>query len=724
MLSSRAMTFQEAADTVKASLDIVEMVSRAVALKQRGRNHLGLCPFHQEKTPSFNVNREKNLFKCFGCGEGGDALAFLMKYENKTYGEVIRELAAEQGIVIQDMPGSGEAAAQRMDLEKKILTLNEAALAWFESQLKASGGEAVRGYLQNRGMHAEAIQRFQLGFAPPGWENLTHFLFAEPSLSFLSANPGLLVTAGLAGSKLEEVNQVGKDQCYDRFRNRLVIPIHDAQGRVVGFGGRALSPEDTPKYLNSPETPVYIKNRILYGLYQGREAIRQSKSVIVMEGYFDVISAQMAGVETAVATCGTALTEQHLKLLQRFSVETLYLAFDADEAGIKAALSAIERIEPNLNRLPLKVKVVMVPDGKDPDEFFQAHGPAGADAFRQLLATAPDALVFKLEIALRGLDVHTSEGRVEAAGRLAPLLAAIERPVLQAELIRHYAHRLGVGEEALRLEVARCRKGGSPPGSGLPYGQKYAAPYGQRSAPFEASRPPFRKETFQGGARGATFNRLSPSYKRKGSAFPEPRIPYGLEPVADLNRPLIPRHMAAERALLSLTLMNDESYQTMEPLLLNLSFVDNSCQRILEMIQRLATPLKGSVDAVDALVQHLSEAAHTDSQGSLQPLLADIVFQADAFYEQLRLAGLPGPVRQKTVLQEANKFIAILEAHRQQQTGLALAERVRQLEQARRQSVDGVDETPLLELQYQLRDHLDASQTKPPPPPSSLSPSS
>ncbi len=336
------LTFAEAAERVKGGLDIVDVIQRHVVLKKTGRSYTGKCPFHNDKSPSMNVSREKGIFKCFACGVGGDSLTFLMKIENKTFGELIRDLAQEQGIDIQYEGQQAETVQIQRDARQKILALNESASQWFALQLQTAAAQEVRQYLSKRYTDTQqcqqAIQAFHLGYALPGWENLTPYLKSQ--FDFVQANPDLLNTAGLASTR-----DHGQGQ-YDRFRHRLIIPIHDEKGQVVAFGGRALSDEDKPKYLNSPETLLYKKSQILYGFHQAKDSIRQSRSAIIMEGYFDVITAHLHGITEAVGSCGTAMTDSHLKLLTRFGAQTVYLAFDSDEAGLKAALSAIQLIEP------------------------------------------------------------------------------------------------------------------------------------------------------------------------------------------------------------------------------------------------------------------------------------------------------------------------------------------------------------------------------------------
>ncbi|HEY9746513.1 MAG TPA: DNA primase, partial [Oculatellaceae cyanobacterium] len=521
------LSFQEAAERVKAGIDIIDIVQRHVILKKSGRNYTGKCPFHNDKNPSMQVSREKNVFKCFSCGVGGDALSFLMRIENKTYGEVIRELAQEQGIEILYEGRNPEAAAAQKDAKQKILELNQAATQWFQSQLDLPAGQTAANYLLSRYPDAEmlgqALERFQVGYAPEGWEHLTPYL--KEKFDFVRANPDLLVEAGLASSR-----EYGQGH-YDRFRNRLIIPIHNEKGQVVAFGGRALSDEDKPKYLNSPETMVYHKSQVLYGLYQAKDAIRQNKAAIVMEGYFDVMTAHLAGITEAVGSCGTAMTESHLKLLTRFGAETVYLAFDSDEAGLKAALSAIALIENYLETTNIQVRVLTVPGGKDPDEFLRQQGKAGGEAFRELLKEARPYLAFKLDMAIRGLDVRTPEGRIQAAEKLTPVLAAIQRYTVRLEYLRQYAEKVGLSEEALLLEVKRYEQSQR---------KLYYPNFGQRN----------------NFSRNQAISKHAPTSLQRNQ-------PLLTENLSQLRKGLASRQSAAEKNLLCLALYSTESLTVM-----------------------------------------------------------------------------------------------------------------------------------------------------------------
>ena len=629
--------FAEAADRVKSALDIVDVIQRFVILKKTGRNYSGLCPFHSDKNPSMNVSREKGIFKCFSCGVGGDSLTFLMKIENKTYGEMIRDLAQEQGIEIAYDGQNIEAANNQRDARQKILDLNYVSAQWFRERLQEPEAKPVQGYLANRytdtTLYQQAIDHFQLGYAPPGWENLTTHLKAH--FDFIQASPDLRVTAGLSNNR-----DHGQGH-YDRFRHRLIIPILDEKGLVVAFGGRALSDEDKPKYLNSPETVVYKKSSVLYGLYQAREAIRQHKAAVVMEGYFDVISAQLGGIGEAVGSCGTALTDSHLKLMARFGAETIYLAFDSDEAGLKAALSAIALIEPYMASTELQVKVLIVPDGKDPDDFIRHHG---GDAFRALIQDARHFLTFKLDMTLRGLALNTPEGRIQAANRITPLLTDIAQANTRAEYIKLYAEKIGISEQALLLEVNRLEQSRNP-GQRKPWGS------------FEKS-----------GDKKAISKSGSTSFKRQ-----KPKL---TDNILELRAPLSPQHIAAEKNLLMLTLSSPESFPLMMSVLASqaqFAFDDPAHQEILEGLRSLsadniASPktdpsANGFLGTLIEKMNHLyldrPDVIHT---------FADLALTAENFCESLGLSALSGNQLQErltVIAQEQLKVLANWHRRRQ-----------------------------------------------------------
>ncbi|MEA1970260.1 MAG: DNA primase, partial [Thermodesulfobacteriota bacterium] len=308
---------QEKIGEIKSRVNIVDLVSEYVTLKKTGRNFVGLCPFHKEKTPSFSVNPEKQIFYCFGCGEGGDIFAFLMKINGASFAESARYLANKAGIEIpaRKMTGAERTVASE---KEKLNRINAMAADWFSEQLSSENGLAARDYLDQRKMGAAIIGEFRLGYSPEGWSHLVNYFEGR------KVPLGLVEKTGLIISK-------NNDRFYDRFRGRLIFPIEDLSGRVVAFGGRALG-DDMPKYLNSPESPVYTKGRVLYGMYRTKDSIRNKDYVIIVEGYVDLLSLRDAGVSNVVATLGTALTREQVELIRRFT-RNVAVIFDPDEAG-------------------------------------------------------------------------------------------------------------------------------------------------------------------------------------------------------------------------------------------------------------------------------------------------------------------------------------------------------------------------------------------------------
>jgi DNA primase len=624
------VSFSEACDRIKSGLDIVEVIRRHVILKKSGRSYTGKCPFHNDKSPSMNVSQEKGIFKCFACGVGGDALTFLMKLENRSFGEVIRDLAQEQGIDIAHEgrnPVAEAAHAAQKDTKQKILELNEATGTWFQEQLATLGAP----YFSNRYPELETRQalaeRFRLGLAPEGWDHLATFLKAN--FDFVQANPTLLEDAGLAGRR-----DHGQGH-YDRFRNRLVIPIQDEQGRVVAFGARALSDEDKPKYLNSPETVVYKKNQVLYGLYQAKESIRQTRTAVVMEGYFDVISAHMAGITEAVGSCGTAMTDNHLKLLTRFGAERVLLAFDSDEAGLKAALSATQLIEPYLKGAALSVHVLLIPDGKDPDDFIRRQG---GEAFRAVMAQAKPYLAFQCDMAIRNLDTRDPEGRIEAASRITPVLAGIERPTTREEYLHMYAELIGLSQEALALEVRRYEQAHSP----------------QPARTWGNSQNTGRKRAISGGApTSLKSNSLSgpdtvPGFPARQSLQNTNRQ----NPALQSNLP--PRQEAAEKNLLRLMLYNMDSFSLMTRILDTTTrslFSDPIHLEILDGLLAIAgetpTTTETALDAETAMMSPMGTLIEKmnhlySDKSTVMNSLIELAMSADTFADSLSLGELTG----------------------------------------------------------------------------------
>ena len=368
---------------ILAATDIVQLIGQSVALKRRGKDYVGLCPFHQEKTPSFKVDPGRQYFYCFGCKAGGGAIDFVMKRDRVDFLDALRLLAERAGIEMPRYGGSGGASREKISERQQLLEACSSACALFEKLLShPEQGKAARNYLESRGFDAESIRRFQIGFAPESWDTILRSPIARKFPA------GLLQQAGLIKSR---DNASGY---YDTFRNRVMFPIRDVEGRVIAFGGRTMPGSEDPapseaqvaKYLNSPETPLFSKSNCVFGLDLARQRIVETRTVAVVEGYTDVVMAHQFGVSNVVSILGTAMTEQHVRLLRRFA-DRIVLLFDADEAGETAVNRAVELFMTQ----PVDFAVASMPDGTDPDEFLMERG---AEAFTKLINEAPSVLVF------------------------------------------------------------------------------------------------------------------------------------------------------------------------------------------------------------------------------------------------------------------------------------------------------------------------------------------
>jgi DNA primase len=433
---------EDAIREIRERASITEIVSDVVALKRRGRSATGLCPFHTEKTPSFTVSEERGFYHCFGCGEHGDAFSFVMKTQSLGFPDAVRVVAERFGL-----PVPTEASGPRQRSEP-LVAVNVAAAAFFRAQLRGPQGARGRAYLDERAIGSGAIERYDLGFAPGGGEVLVRHLRTEGH-SLDDA-----VTAGLLGRRDD-------GRLYDRFRERLMFPIHDLAGRVIAFGGRVLpgtpvSGDPPPKYLNSPESPIFRKGHTLYGLGLARDAIRARDRVIVVEGYLDVIAVAQAGVGEVVAPLGTALTVDQLRVLRRFT-EGIIACFDGDDAGRRAAARSF----PVFVEAGLWGRGVFLPAGDDPDTFVRSHGAPAFVAEVDRAVPLVDAYVD----ALAGPRLDAVGRRADAAKEVARLLRSVDNPFERDVLARLAAGRLGVREEMLRSEGRPSAPPGPPPAS-------------------------------------------------------------------------------------------------------------------------------------------------------------------------------------------------------------------------------------------------------------------
>ena len=415
-------------DELIARIDIVDLVSESVRLTKKGRNYWGLCPFHSEKTPSFSVSADKQIYKCFGCGKGGGAINFVMELDNLPFRDAVALLAKRAGL---EVPDSGSSAGAK-ERREKLLTINKQAARTFHRWLYAPEGADGLPYLRRRGLPRRTLTSFGLGFAPNRWDALIQELGQQ------GYDKRDLLDAGLAVS-----NQDGR--IYDRFRNRVMFPIIDIRGEVIGFGGRVMD-DSTPKYLNSPDTPVYNKSRNVFALNIAKKS--KAGRVILTEGYMDTISLHQAGFDSAVASLGTALTPEHAQLLSRYFPEAI-IAYDGDGAGV----SATQRAIPLLERAGMKVRVLRVTGAKDPDEFIKQFG---RDAFLRLLDQSENQVDYRLEQIRKKYDLSDDSQKVgflqEAAQLLSSLPSAVEREIYG----RHAAETAGVSPEAVAQEVKKA----------------------------------------------------------------------------------------------------------------------------------------------------------------------------------------------------------------------------------------------------------------------------
>lgn len=452
-----ANTIEELVTQIKDRLDIVEVVSEQVILKKNGGHYWGLCPFHKEKTPSFSVNPNLGIYKCFGCGEGGDAISFIMKTQNKEFIEVVAELAQKFGL---EMPQKFNKP-QNKELKEEMIKACAKAAEFYKLRLlkdKSPETSKVMEYLSNRGITKDIIEKFTLGLAPKGY-GVFYNRFKNEFSNEVLEKAGLIVK-----------NRDG--EYMDRFRNRITIPIQNEFGEYVAFGARAIEPEQTPKYLNSSDSLIYNKSKLLYGLYTAKDAIKENDSVILMEGYFDVISSQAHGIENAVASCGTSLTSEHIKLLSRYTQSRkIYLSFDTDSAGqkatkrnadlIKEAFSGLGNIKQfdesylstSDDRYSCEIRVIAPPEGKDPDEFIRA---VGAESYKEYMLHAPLLLDFQLNSILKEKPKTPIE-KTKTVKEIIPLLLEIQNDIVQTEYIKMVANTLNIDENALSREIRKSK---------------------------------------------------------------------------------------------------------------------------------------------------------------------------------------------------------------------------------------------------------------------------
>lgn len=458
-----ANSFEEVISQIKDRLDIVDVVSQYVVLKKSGANYWGICPFHNDKKPSMSVSPSRGIFKCFSCGAGGDALAFLVKIQNREYKDVILELADKYGI---ELPKKYSASSETKSLKKEMIKACSKAAKFYHMQLRsADDANKAMTALRKRNVDDTVIDKFTLGWAPNKYDTLYKELKKEFKDEILE-KAGLILKSNSGGY-------------IDRFRNRIIIPIQNENGEYVAFGARAVDEGQNPKYLNSSDSLIYNKSKLLFGLNSAQDAIKTEDGVVIMEGYFDVISAQAHGVENAVASCGTALTPDHVKLLSRYTKSRrIFLSFDTDKAGVNATTKGSNVIKETLstlgdvkqfdeshiasavdNKYACEIRVVSPPQGKDPDEFIRSMG---GEAFKEYIKNAPLLIDFLLNNILREKNsAQTPQEKAELVEKIIEILKDVNNKIIQSEYVKMVSTVLEIDEEAILKELARHERQGA-----------------------------------------------------------------------------------------------------------------------------------------------------------------------------------------------------------------------------------------------------------------------
>lgn len=427
-----------------ARTDIVDLIDARVKLKKQGKNFHACCPFHNEKTPSFTVNGEKQFYHCFGCGAHGNAIDFLMNYDRLEFVESIEELATQHGLEVPYEAGSGPSQMERHQ-RQSLYQLMENLNGFYQQSLTQSHAQAARDYLSNRGLSAEVIEHFAIGFAPAGWDNVLKRFGSNKDDRESLMEAGMLVSND-------------KGRTYDRFRERVMFPIRDKRGRVIGFGGRVLG-NDTPKYLNSPETPIFHKGRQLYGLYEAQKNHPQPARLLVVEGYMDVVALAQFGIDYAVASLGTSTTAEHIQLLFR-STDTVICCYDGDRAGREAAWRALETALPYMND-GRQLRFMFLPDGEDPDTLVRKEGK---DAFEARMEQAMPLSSFLFDSLLPQVDLSTRDGKARLSTLALPLITQIPGETLRIYMRQELGNKLGIlDDNQLEKLMPKLAPGGAAP---------------------------------------------------------------------------------------------------------------------------------------------------------------------------------------------------------------------------------------------------------------------
>ncbi|WP_416674681.1 DNA primase [Egbenema bharatensis] len=427
-------------DDVKHRVDIVDVVSEHVVLRKQGKDFVGLCPFHDDKSPSFSVSPSKQFYYCFSCGAGGNSIKFLMELGKRSFSDVVLDLARRYQVPVKTLePAQRQELQRQISLREQLYEVLALTGRFYEHALRQSQGEAALAYLKSRQLRDDTLQQFQLGYAPAGWQTLYGYLVEQKRYPV-----ELVEQAGLI------IPRQGERGYYDRFRDRLMIPIHDLQGRVIGFGGRALGDEQ-PKYLNSPETELFDKGKTLYGMDKARTAIAKQDQAIVVEGYFDVIALHAAGITNTVASLGTALSLAQVRQILRYTEsKQVILNFDADAAGTKAAERAIGEVADLAYQGEVQLRILNIPDGKDPDEFLRIHPPA---AYQQLIEQAPLWLDWQIQQVLNQTDLSQADQFQQSTQEIAKLLGNLPNATLRTHYIHQCAERLSQNNARLAVQL-------------------------------------------------------------------------------------------------------------------------------------------------------------------------------------------------------------------------------------------------------------------------------
>jgi DNA primase len=422
-------------EEIRSRCDIVEVIGSYLSLKQRGKDYYALCPFHHEKTPSFVVNPNKQIFHCFGCGVGGDVFSFVAKHQNLSFFEALKVLADRCGIRLPSKQNTAHELGRLKELEQ-LYRINETAAKYYQQSLNKEAGAAAREYLTRRNVSKLCVEKFALGYAPPGWDQLLKHLVNQ------GYTPQKLLQAGLVVSRSQGGGY------YDRFRQRLIFPIYNAQGRVIGFGGRALDEGQVPKYLNSPDTPLYHKGQGFYGLNWAREEIGKKGQAIIVEGYLDLITAHQYGFVNVVATLGTAITEAQVRQLRQWAKEVV-IFFDSDTAGISAAVRSWSQFL----KSGLRVRVVTLGTKDDPDSYLRAKGAA---ALTERVQQAVNLLDFVIEQSMAQSSLDRIEGKIECLNKILPVLASIPNRIERTNYLGQLAEKLHIEKGILLQELSKA----------------------------------------------------------------------------------------------------------------------------------------------------------------------------------------------------------------------------------------------------------------------------